>query len=339
MGRRNGTLAAHPVIEVMMETVLAERAKKPGKLRLAAGIALGVWAALVLIYFPYATDAQPSPAEVAKTIAYYGQAYAAPPAAVDSTRDPNEDVYVKVAQEAAAAFHVKENLEGFLDQYKLHGKKVLDVGAGQGYLQDVAEDYTGLDISPTARRFFHKPFVLGSATAMPFADNQFDVVWSIWVLEHIPTPEQALREMRRVTKDGGYLYLYPAWACSSWLADGYEVRPYADFGLTGKLIKASVPIRSSAQYRAIYTAPIRALRFAAYRASGSPTRFHYSRLTPNYQKYWQSDGDAVNTLDRYEALLWFASRGDECVNCDRSVLGTMWERAPDYRLIIRVHKQ
>jgi hypothetical protein len=27
-----------------------------------------------------------------------------------------------------------------------------------------------------------------------------------------------------------------------------------------------------------------------------------------------SDGDAVNSIDPYEAILWFVSRGDECVS-------------------------
>jgi hypothetical protein len=31
-------------------------------------------------------------------------------------------------------------------------------------------------------------------------------------------------------------------------------------------------------------------------------RFHYNRLVPNYDKYWQGDSDAVSSIDRYEAL-------------------------------------
>lgn len=266
-------------------------------------------------------------------ITYYQQAYTAP-----TTADPNEDEYVRVAAHAAKALHVEENLHDFIAQRGLGGAKALEVGAGQGGLQDLVNDYTGLDISPTTKRFFHKPFVLGSATALPFPDNQFDATWSIFVLEHIPTPEQALREMRRVTKDGGYIYLYPAWSCSSWAADGYPVRPYSDFNLFGKMVKASIPVRSSDWYHAIYTAPIRILRFISYAASSSPTRLHYSRLKPNYEKYWQGDSDAASSIDRYEAMLWFVSRGDECVNCRRSPLASITESVSDPRLIIRVRK-
>jgi len=286
----------------------------------------------VAFYFPYATDAEPSAAETAATIAFYQREYAAP-----TSGDP-KDLYVSAAAEAAQALHVEQNLRGFIAQNRLQNGKVLEVGAGQGSLQDLVDDYTGLDISPTARRFFHKPFVLGSATALPFPDDRFDATWSIFVLEHIPTPEQALREMRRVTRDGGYIYLYPAWSCSSWKADGYEVRPYSDFNLTSKLVKASIPIRSSNLYHALYTAPIRVLRFLSYAVSSLPTRLHYSRLTPNYEKYWMGDSDAASSIDRYEALLWFESRGDQCVNCRRSPFGSITESVSDPRLIIRVRK-
>jgi SAM-dependent methyltransferase len=302
-------------------------------LRFAAAAACLAAIGFVAVYFPYATDGEPSPAETAKTIAFYQQAYTAP-----AGGDPNEDIYVKVAAAAAQALHVEQDLKDFVAQEKLQDGKILEIGAGQGALQDLVDHYTGLDISPTVQRFFHKPFVLGSATALPFPNDQFDATWSIFVLEHIPTPEQALREMRRVTKDGGYIYLYPAWSCSSWKADGYEVRPYSDFNLTGKLVKASIPIRSSNWYHALYTAPIRVVRFISYSLSSSPARLHYSRLTPNYAKYWMGDSDAASSIDRYEALLWFASRGDTCVNCRRSPLGSITESVNDPRLIIRVRK-
>ena len=294
----------------------------------AAGVAV-----LVAIDFPYATDAVLSPQETAKTIAFYQREYAA----VNDAPDTTSADYVKTGEAVASAWHVEENLRQFVHEHDLEDKKVLDIGAGRGYLQDVVSDYTGLDISPTAKRFFRKPFVLGSATALPFPDNHFDAVWSIFVLEHIPAPEQALREMRRVVKDGGYIYLFPAWSCNSWAADGYQVRPYSDFNLAGKLVKASIPLRDASLYRAVYTTPIRIMRFGVFSLTGSPTRFHYNRLVPNYDKYWQGDSDAVSSMDRYEGLLWFASRGDECLNC-RSPLRSISERVKDPRLLIRVHK-
>jgi hypothetical protein len=60
-------------------------------------------------------------------------------------------------------------------------------------LQDVALNYTGLDISPSVARFYHTKFVVGSATAMPFSNDSFDGVWSIWVFEHVPNPERFMK--------------------------------------------------------------------------------------------------------------------------------------------------
>lgn len=307
-------------------------------MRLLRRIALAgclLFAAFVALHFPYATDAAPTPAEIAKTTAFYQQVYAAPAPAAG----PDEDQYIQAATEAAKAWHIEQRLQEFAAAHHLESKRVLEVGSGRGSLQDVVADYTGLDISPSVRRFYHKPFVLGSATALPFPGNAYDAVWSIWVLEHVPNPEQALREMRRVVKNGGLLYLFPAWGCTPWAAEGYDVRPYSDFEITGILIKASIPLRRTNLFQASYTAPIRTLRWLSYEARRSPSTLHYRRLTPNYDKFWEGDSDAVSSLDRYEALLWFLSRGDECLNCtSTNLFSAIAEHVTDPRLIIRVHK-
>lgn len=149
--------------------------------------------------------------------------------------------------------------------------------------------------------------------------------------EHMPNPEQAFREARLVTRDKGVLFLWPAWNCTPRAADGYEVRPYSDFGLRGKIIKASIPLRTSAPVIAMSLIPIRIVR--NFVARFGPTRLRYRRLNPNYDKYRAADSDAVNSIDVQEAMLWFRSRGDERFNCDsRLVL------LPAILLIIRVHK-
>src|SRR5207247_11065291 len=35
----------------------------------------------------------------------------------------------------------------------------------------------------------------------------------------------------------------------------------------------------------------------------------------NFSKYWVADSDVVNSIDRFEALFWFRSCGDDCINC------------------------
>lgn len=47
-----------------------------------------------------------------------------------------------------------------------------------------------------------------SANALPFEDNQFDMVMSIGVLHHIPDTLGAMKECVKKVKPGGYFYVY-----------------------------------------------------------------------------------------------------------------------------------
>jgi len=283
-------------------------------------------AAIAVGSFPYDTDAPLSPAEIKAQRDYYGRAYDKPTADIEDTE------YTRVAEQVSKTLHLPERVQNFVNTHGLHNKAVLEIGSGRGNLQDIVPNYTGLDISPNVKRFYHKRFVLGSATALPFAHNSFDAVWSIFVFEHVPNPEQALSEARRVVRDGGYMYLYPAWNVPAWTAEGYEVRPYSDFDLAGKLVKLSIPIRSSKPFVFAGLLPVRFVR--KYFSGSGPTRLRYTRLKPNYEKYWAPDSDAVNSIDFHELILWFQSRGDECVNCRDSI----FLPTDDPAVVIRVRK-
>ena len=318
--------------ETVNNTLLSRSMAKLTPLRVISLFLACEWIFIVAFHFPYAKDQSSPDKRLQKTIDFYDQAYQ--PAATDSETISKElTPYERVAKAAAEAYRVEDQVKDFAERYNLKAKRVLEVGAGRGYLQDVVPDYTALDISPSARRYFHKPFVRASATAMPFKDREFDAIWTIWVLEHVPGPEDALLEMRRVLKDGAVLFLAPAWNCTPWAADGYEVRPYEDFGWGGKLIKTSLVLRRSPAFIGAYTYPIRAMRYAGWRMTGSPMPLRYRRLIPNYAKYWQPDSDAVNSIDGYEAYLWFRSRGDECLNCDGDLAEL--KGYPKWPLIIR----
>ena len=91
---------------------------------------------------------------------------------------------------------------------ELGGKMVLDVGCGRAYTGEVVEelggDYTGADfvVSRTGVRLAQ-----ADATALPFPDASFDAVFCIDAFEHIPNPDVAASEFRRVLKPGGFFYL------------------------------------------------------------------------------------------------------------------------------------
>jgi len=295
---------------------------------------------VTVLKFPYDMDSAEDVSGASELTRYYKDAYQSPPTSDVAVRSESaeESLYTKMAREAAIGQGIPEQVRAFVGACDLKNKRVLEVGAGSGLLQDAVADYTALDISPTARQFFHKPFVRGSATARPFPDNAFDAVWSIWVLEHIPNPERALAEMRRVVKNNGYILLRPAWNCPAWAAEGYEFRPYSDFGWKGKLIKASIPVQRSRWSQRLWLRQVRLLRWISYR-SGGPTRLRFRRLTPNYVKYWGPDSDAAISIDSYEALIWFTSRGDICRNCpDPTRLVTRFGLSVPDGLIIQVRK-
>ena len=295
---------------------------------LAVYLILG--AVVASVQFPYHSDTTVAHSVPESAAAFYSRIYASRTAKAETIAAASPDQYVTTAQETISALGLVQAVKNFVQRFGLEHARVLDVGAGTGYLQDVVDDYVGLDISPEAARFYHKPFIQASATEMPVPDSSFDAIWTVFVLEHVPNPEQALVEMRRTVKSGGLLWLAPAWNCQSWYADGYTVRPFSDLDLKGKVYKAGIPFLEYPPFKMLSLVMTRvALR--AGRLGGGPTHFHYRPLRANYEKYWMPDSDAVNSLDRDEMRQWFASRGDECLNCD----GALWGMS---ELIIRVHK-
>lgn len=208
-------------------------------------------------------------------------------------------------------------LKAFIDEFQLHDKKCLEVGCGRGAFQDVVADYTGVDISEAVANKLHKPFYRCSATELPLKDRSFDVIWTYAVLEHIREPEKAMKEMRRVLKHNGFLLLAPAWQCRPWAAMGYSVRPYRDFDFKGKIIKLSIPLRNSVLFRSMFVFPRRILRTIQFFFRKKPVPFKFRKLKPNYDHYWVSDSDALNSMDPYDAILWFISRGDICISYPR----------------------
>lgn len=91
-------------------------------------------------------------------------------------------------------------------------RDVLEVGCGTGLLlrriATFARSARGVDLSPgmlERARERGLSVVEGSATALPFADEQFDVTCSFKVLAHVREINMALSEMARVTRRGGYV--------------------------------------------------------------------------------------------------------------------------------------
>lgn len=95
------------------------------------------------------------------------------------------------------------------------GERILDIAAGTGTSSAalahggahvVAADFSAGMIEVGKARHAHNAnieFVQADATALPFADNEFDAVTISFGLRNVVEPKKALAEFYRVTKPGG----------------------------------------------------------------------------------------------------------------------------------------
>jgi len=107
----------------------------------------------------------------------------------------------------------------------LNLQNVFEVGCGYGQatmlLSEAGLDVTTCDIvdilSEDVRKTDLKVSLADVCNGLPYADQSFELGFSINAVEHFNNPEKAIEEMIRVTKPGGYIYLtfdplyYSAW--------------------------------------------------------------------------------------------------------------------------------
>lgn len=92
--------------------------------------------------------------------------------------------------------------------------RILDVGCGTGANLEMLAQYgeaEGVDVSDDALEFCRKKGLMvkkGLAEELPFADEAYDVVTALDVVEHLDDDIAGLKEMYRVLKKGGKTLIF-----------------------------------------------------------------------------------------------------------------------------------
>ena len=92
--------------------------------------------------------------------------------------------------------------------------RILDVGCGTGANIEMLSQYgeaEGVDVSDDALEFCRRKGLKvqkGLAETLPFADETFDLTTALDVVEHLDDDIAGLKEMFRVTKNGGYSLIF-----------------------------------------------------------------------------------------------------------------------------------
>lgn len=133
------------------------------------------------------------------------------------------------------------------------GSHVLDAGCGTGGLAAaLASDarvtrVTGVDVSDAYVAYAshhhgapHVRFERGDVTDLRFADAVFDATLSSLVLQFVPDPHRAVREMRRVTRPGGVV------AAATWDTRGGVVVQRLFFDTAAVIDPAAARYRAAA---------------------------------------------------------------------------------------------
>ncbi len=116
--------------------------------------------------------------------------------------------------------------------------RVLDVGCGQKPYEELfnCEQYIGLEYDSPQNRAVKKADYFYDGTTFPFDGKEFDSAVMNEVLEHVFNPDQFLKELNRVLKDGANLLLTVPFVWDEH-EQPYDYARYSSFGIKHLLEK------------------------------------------------------------------------------------------------------
>lgn len=191
---------------------------------------------------------------------------------------------------------------------------LLDVGCGSGWSSYAfalaGYDATGIDLNvrgfevPSGQ---HVHLGEGNVLNIPFPDRTFDVVASYQVIEHVPSPENALKEMARVCRGGGVVCIVGPNLMSPLLPVRYLLRPSSWPRMTYRR-EPGMPSHpyGNSLWEIMGMAPLRTAQLMKKLLSGRPS---FTMRTPDTMPPFHSDNDASYLCNPTDIIAWFRSAG------------------------------
>lgn len=127
--------------------------------------------------------------------------------------------------------------------------RILDYGCGPGDMllecQRQGLDAYGVDISARSVAIARERgmnVIKADWKSLPYEQNSFDVIFMQSVLEHIDKPIEAVWELKKYIKKGGWLFISAPTPCSNFWDDPTHIRPYTpeSFRIIGEICELDV---------------------------------------------------------------------------------------------------
>lgn len=144
----------------------------------------------------------------------------------------NEDFSTRSKLQDVGRWYITRFVESVAKSLPI-GSLILDAGAGESVYKKLFShcDYKAIDLAVGESRWNYANLdYVSSLDDMPIEDDVFDAVLCTQVLEHLEWPRESVKEMHRVLKRGGKLYMTVPMAQNEHQVP-YDFFRYTSYGL------------------------------------------------------------------------------------------------------------